>query len=106
MTSATQPAASPIRRTVIDGIYEVASKSYPGHFYTVDVRHHSAPTCDCMAGQNNFENCRHVAYCWHVRAAMELDMPLWIARTQRTTERVCRETEALLAEGADDQHAA
>jgi len=70
----TQAAAAPAiptpRPTPITGIYTVPSKTYPGARYDTDIRDRARPTCTCMAGQNNFENCTRVDTCWHVRACV------------------------------------
>ncbi len=70
----TQAAATPAiptpRPTPITGVYKVPSKTYPGARYETDIRDRAHPTCTCMAGQNNFENCKRVDACWHVRACV------------------------------------
>jgi len=38
-------------------------------FGSVNVMSYS-PTCNCPAGQHDFESCKHVATCWHVRACV------------------------------------
>jgi hypothetical protein len=60
-----------IRLTGTRGVYKVSSKTYPGAFYTTDIRDRMRPACACPAGQHNFEGCKHVATCWHVRACQE-----------------------------------
>src|SRR5579864_2589461 len=93
-----------IRRTIIMGIYEVPSKSHPGYWHTTDVRDPLAPTCDCMAGQGGFKNCRHVRYCWHVLAAQDayradleaehMTNAAAIARLDALTERIAQDSVA------------
>ncbi len=64
------------RPTRVAGIFEVPSKSYPGQSYTTDIRDRENPACNCPAGQHDFENCKYVKTCWHVRACVEAQAEL------------------------------
>ncbi len=68
------------RPTRVAGIFEVPSKSYPGQSYTTDIRDREHPACNCPAGQHDFENCKHVKACWHVRACVAAQAELDRAR--------------------------
>ena len=70
------------RPTRIPGIFEVPSRTQAGAVYTTDVRDATHPACTCPAGKNNFENCRHVATCWHVRVCLAAQTELDRARTR------------------------
>jgi len=62
--------------THVVGVFEVPSKTYPGQVYTTDVRDREHPICNCPAGQHDFESCKHVKTCWHVRACAEAQAEL------------------------------
>jgi len=73
------PTPTPTR---IAGIFTVPSRTRAGDAYTTDVRDQAQPTCTCPAGQAEFANCKHVAYCWHVRACVEMQAELDRARSR------------------------
>ncbi len=70
------------RPTRVPGIFTVPSKSYPGQSYTTDIRDAARPACNCPAGQHDFESCKHVATCWHVRACIAVQAELDRARAR------------------------
>ncbi len=95
-TTTKAPAFCPaIRLTDTEGVYRIASASFPGEFYTTDVRDTAHPTCDCFAGQDNFRRCQRDAVCKHVRAAEEFraEIALLTARAGR----IARQTTVALA---------
>jgi len=71
MTHAQTISLTP-QPTAVAGVFTVPSRSYPGEVYTTDVRDQERPACTCPAGQHDFDNCKHVAYCWHVRACFKV----------------------------------
>ncbi len=60
------------------GIFLVQSNSCDLVMYQVDVLHH---TCECLAGQNSFRNCRD-GHCRHYRAALAVYLSLEELRLQ------------------------
>ncbi len=68
--------------THMTGVFMVPSRTYPGEEYITDVRDKERPTCTCPAGQNNFENCKRVATCWHVHACLDAQAELDRARSR------------------------
>ncbi len=76
-----KPTPKPTPTRVV-GIFTVPSRTHEGEAYTTDIRDQAHPMCTCPAGQAEFANCKHVAYCWHVRACIEVQAELDRARSR------------------------
>jgi len=82
MGTYTQAITLTPQPTRVPGIFTVPSKSYSGQSYTTDIRDAAHPACNCPAGQHDFESCKHVATCWHVRACIVVQAELDRARAR------------------------